>query len=270
MWVKDGLWIERFPELWTKGRRWSGCLSSPATLVTVGKQRMLCCPRVPQFMPEATQSSAVGTLSCEVHKLLLEWACPLSQNLVTLLHLPNIWYSNTLQISEFFCQPSQTWPVTGHCALEICSFWETVGCCQKYSVSPFVTLMASFSSIKTHTHWKFFDSTAFIFQHIFTTFSVFHSFTPWVCRLYLTLLSQWSFLFYRVGSGVILAVYSAGGWKHYEQDHKPLMGMKGFSLLLPVFFLEGEEENMERRLLPWPQLLLLLSWSFNCCSHSHC
>lgn len=33
-------------------------------------------------MPEATQSSAVGALSCEDHKLLFEWAHPLSQNLV--------------------------------------------------------------------------------------------------------------------------------------------------------------------------------------------
>lgn len=47
------------------------------------------------------QSGAVGTLFCEVHKLLLEWAHPLSQNLLTLWHLPNIWYS-TLQISGFF------------------------------------------------------------------------------------------------------------------------------------------------------------------------
>lgn len=44
------------------------------------------------------------------------------------------------------------WPVTDHCALEICSFAEAGGCCQQYSVSLFVILVPSSSLIKTHPH----------------------------------------------------------------------------------------------------------------------
>lgn len=178
--------------------------SQPLPSQLVENERMLWCPW-------GTSVHAQGcSLKCCGDLVLWSPGAPpcVSPPLLTqLLHLPNICYSNTLQISGFFCQLSQT-PIDGegnlkrrlaltmypgHCALEICSFSEAGDCYQECSVSLFVALEASFSLIKTHIHWKFSDSTALIFPplpFVCTTFSTIHSFTPWLCRLCLTLPSQ--------------------------------------------------------------------------------
>lgn len=204
MWVKYGLWIKRFPELWDKGRRWSGCLSSPTTPNTVGKGRMLCCP---WCTSDHAWGCTVRCLSCQVHKFLLEWACPLSQNLLTLLYClmfdtpTHYRFLDFLPTEPGFCGwggnlkrmlALTTWAVSGHCALEICSLSEAGGCCQEHSVSLFFMLVASLSLIKTLTHWKFFDSTALIFPSPSTCLQYFFYFS-FICSLALSIVSYFAF-----------------------------------------------------------------------------